>query len=124
MRLAFLLESQQKRRARRIYFLDPDGPSWSCVGSLAQRLAACRAKPSKVCCFGEDEPTAGNPVARLSVAQSKGKVEAVLRCSRRRRLTRLVRAIGPCNRVARLSAARAGERSGGCIARCFPGGGA
>ncbi|MDC0695430.1 FosA family fosfomycin resistance glutathione transferase [Klebsiella pasteurii] len=45
------------------YFLDPDGHKLELhVGNLAQRLAACRAKPYKgMVFFGEDEPTAGNP---------------------------------------------------------------
>jgi hypothetical protein len=45
------------------YFLDPDGHKLELhVGNLAQRLAACRAKPYKgMVFFGEDEQTAGNP---------------------------------------------------------------
>jgi hypothetical protein len=45
------------------YFLDPDGHKLELhVGSLAQRLAACRAKPYKgMVFFGEDEQAAGNP---------------------------------------------------------------
>jgi catechol 2,3-dioxygenase-like lactoylglutathione lyase family enzyme len=45
------------------YFLDPDGHKLELhVGNLAQRLAACRAKPYKgMVFFGEDEQAAGNP---------------------------------------------------------------
>jgi hypothetical protein len=46
----------------------------------------------------------------VSAAPPGKQSEAILRVvSRRRRLTRLVRATGPCDLVARLSAARAGE---------------
>ena len=48
---------ENKSEGESFYFLDPDGHKLEAhVGSLAQRLAACRAKPYKGMVFFDEKP--------------------------------------------------------------------